>query len=356
MFASLGATALIRSNSSRALARPSATMDDSKAATHANESDTLPPLTSSLSSPVPHYLCDFISGLTSGLVSRLAVAPLDLIKIRIQIQDKHAQANAALRYKSILDSVFRIVRDEGALAFWKGNFLGSFLVLPYGAVAFPAYRATKETINKHTKWDKQATSIISGGVSGLCGTFFSYPIDLLRTRFAAQRQRVVYGNIRHAVKDIYGKEGIRGFYAGCWPTLVGVFPLMALQFVSYEYFLGFLSARRSARHPGKEEHYIHTQDQMAAGFLAGVFSKGVTMPLDVVKKRFQVRSFDWRLAGRVCVGDYDYSSIRRLIKSIYEHEGIHGLYRGSIPALLKAGPNSAIIFLVYEQTMKWCAK
>ena len=39
-------------------------------------------------------------------------------------------------------------------------------------------------------------------------------------------------------------------------------------------------------------------------------------------------------------------------RGILAHEGIAGLFKGSVPSVLKAGPNSAIIYMVYEYTIR----
>jgi len=79
-------------------------------------------------------------------------------------------------------------------------------------------------------------SIVSGSFAGLCATVSTYPLDLLRTRFAAQQQHQVYRGLLHAGMHIVEREGIGGLYTGMTPTLIGIVPLMAIQFGSYEAF------------------------------------------------------------------------------------------------------------------------
>lgn len=52
-------------------------------------------------------------------------------------------------------------------------------------------------------------------------------------------------------------------------------------------------------------------------------------------------------------GRRPFSGVWDCARGIYRHEGLHGLFKGSIPSVLKAGPNSAIIYLVYEYTIRW---
>lgn len=53
---------------------------------------------------------------------------------------------------------------------------------------------------------------------------------------AAQREPRIHPNLRSAAMAILQQDGPRGFYAGQWPTLVGVVPYMAVQFMLYEGF------------------------------------------------------------------------------------------------------------------------
>ena len=60
-----------------------------------------------------------------------------------------------------------------------------------------------------------------GAVGGAAGTAATYPLDLLRTRFAAQGNDRVYASLRRAVWEIRRDEGPRGFFRGLTPALAG---------------------------------------------------------------------------------------------------------------------------------------
>lgn len=111
-------------------------------------------------------------------------------------------------------------------------------MIPYGAVSFLAYSSCKSWFPVSKSEDHASyhhlSSLLSGSFAGFCATISTYPLDLLRTRFAAQQEHKVYTSLMHAAKHIVGREGPAGLYVGLVPTLIGIVPLMALQFGSYE--------------------------------------------------------------------------------------------------------------------------
>lgn len=50
----------------------------------------------------------------------------------------------------------------------------------------------------------------------------AYPLDLVRTRLAAQTTQRYYTGIAHALRTIVAEEGLRGLYRGLPATLVQV--------------------------------------------------------------------------------------------------------------------------------------
>ena len=72
-----------------------------------------------------------------------------------------------------------------------------------------------------------------GSVAGAVGAFTVYPIDLVKTRMQNQRKarvgQVLYRNSIDCAKNVWRNEGIRGFYSGIVPQLIGVAPEKAIK-------------------------------------------------------------------------------------------------------------------------------
>ena len=71
----------------------------------------------------------------------------------------------------------------------------------------------------------------------------TYPLDLVRTRLAAQTTTKYYDGLAHALFVIARDEGPRGLYRGLPPTLVGVGPSLGINFAAYETFKNLAAPR-----------------------------------------------------------------------------------------------------------------
>jgi solute carrier family 25 thiamine pyrophosphate transporter 19 len=75
-------------------------------------------------------------------------------------------------------------------------------------------------------WIKEdVRNLIAGSIAGATATMVTYPLDLLRTRFAAQGNERVYPSIMYSLRHIWKHEGVKGFYRGVGAGVVQVTPL-----------------------------------------------------------------------------------------------------------------------------------
>jgi solute carrier family 25 (mitochondrial adenine nucleotide translocator), member 4/5/6/31 len=79
------------------------------------------------------FLKDFILGGVAGAVSKTAVAPVERVKLLLQVQDgsKHLQLK---RYEGIWDCVTRVYQEQGLLSFWRGNWANVIRYFPTQAI------------------------------------------------------------------------------------------------------------------------------------------------------------------------------------------------------------------------------
>ncbi|KAK1271837.1 Mitochondrial adenine nucleotide transporter ADNT1 [Acorus gramineus] len=175
--------------------------------------------------------------------------------------------------------------------------------------------------------------LLGGGLSGLTAAAMTYPLDLVRTRLAAQTNEMYYRGISHTLHTIWRDEGIRGLYKGLGATLLGVGPSIAISFSVYETLRSHWHLQRPRDSP--------VLVSLACGSLSGIASSTVTFPIDLVRRRMQLEG----AGGRARVYN---SGILGTFRHIFQNEGIRGLYRGILPEYTKVVPGVGIAFMTYE--------
>ncbi|XP_069808736.1 mitochondrial thiamine pyrophosphate carrier [Dendropsophus ebraccatus] len=284
------------------------------------------------------------AGSLSGLVTRAAISPLDVIKIRFQLQIEDLNGNGKLgKYRGILQAVRLILKEEGLAGFWKGHIPAQLLSVCYGAVQFVSFEALTKTIHTSTSLDARAPSVhfLCGGLAACSATLAVQPLDTLRTRFAAQGEPKVYKTLRCAVVTMYRTEGIFTFYRGLFPTLLAVFPYAGLQFSSYNLLQRIWSWLFHSNQDKRDN-----LKSLLCGSGAGVLSKTLTYPLDLFKKRLQVGGFE---QARAAFGEVrTYQGLVDCACRIQREEGFKGLFKGLSPSLVKAAVSTGLTFFCYE--------
>lgn len=293
-----------------------------------------------------------VAGAISGLISRFCIAPLDVVKIRLQLHyhslaDPLSKPFPARTPTGIYIVARNILRHEGITGFWKGNIPAEGLYLSYGAVQFLAYRSASQALDKiceesDVRLPGAAKSFISGAVAGTAATTATYPLDLLRTRFAAQGTERVYDGLLGSVRDITRTEGTAGFFRGLSAGIGQIVPYMGLFFALYE---GLKPRLATVQLP-------FGSGDAVSGVTASIISKSIVFPLDTVRKRLQVQGPSRsRYIGGARIPVYE-RGVLNTIKTILAREGAIDLYRGLTVSLVKAAPSSAVTMWAYERSLK----
>lgn len=82
------------------------------------------------------FMKDFIAGGIAAAVSKTAVAPIERVKLLLQVQAVSKQISAEKQYKGIIDCFVRIPKEQGFLSFWRGNLANVIRYFPTQALNF----------------------------------------------------------------------------------------------------------------------------------------------------------------------------------------------------------------------------
>merc|ERR1712160_226027 len=173
-----------------------------------------------------NFLTDFLVGGVSAAVSKTIVAPIERVKLLLQVQDamaKKSDTATMKKYEGIMDCARRVSSEQGNAAFWRLNFAFKDL---YKNIFCP-YNPKKEPVKFFIG------NCASGGAAGATSLTVVYPLDFARTRLAADvgsgGDREFTGLI-DCLKKVAGKDGMAGLYRGFGISVIGIVAYRASYF------------------------------------------------------------------------------------------------------------------------------
>jgi solute carrier family 25 iron transporter 28/37 len=148
-----------------------------------------------------------------------------VVKQRMQVQGGHI-------YKGIVDCTLSLIQKEGLKAFYISYPTTILMSIPFQSIHFATYEALKKTFNPIGNYDPK-THIISGGLAGAMASFFTQPLDgvktLLQTRGVSSEESIrQISGFRQAFSTIYQRYGWTGFYRGLQPRMLTHIPATAI--------------------------------------------------------------------------------------------------------------------------------
>eukprot|EP00798_Chlamydomonas_sp_ICE-L_P016047 gene16047-22183_t len=220
----------------------------------------------------------FLAGGGAGAVARTCTAPLDRIKLLFQVQAVASSGTSSTAYTGVGQAAAKIFREEGFLAFWKGNGVNIIRIFPYSASQLAAndfYKAHLADANHELTLAKRLTA---GACAGMTATAITHPLDTVRLRLALPNHP--YKGSIDAISTMVRTEGIMSLYKGLVPTLVGVAPYAALNFATYDLTKKWLY---------HGERPQSTVSNLLLGAFAGTTAATICYPLDTVRRRMQMK-------------------------------------------------------------------
>lgn len=141
-------------------------------------------------------------------------------------------------------SIIKLAETEGVRSFYRGYLPNLIGIIPYAGIDLAVYETLKRSYLKshindqHRRLPKNEAQVhillICGAISSSCGQLLSYPLALVRTRLQAMTCSDTSVSMSILIRQIYDKEGLRGFYRGIVPNFMKVAPAVSISYVVYE--------------------------------------------------------------------------------------------------------------------------
>lgn len=293
---------------------------------------------SNLADPVA-FAKDFIAGGVSAAVSKTAVAPIERVKLLLQVQHVSKQITADQRYKGIIDAFVRIPKEQGFLSYWRGNMANVIRYFPTQALNFAFKDKYKQVflggVDKHTQfWRYFAGNLASGGAAGATSLCFVYPLDFARTRLAADVGKAdarEYKGLFDCIGKIFKSDGLTGLYRGFGVSVQGIIIYRASYFGFYDTARGMLPDAKNT------PLVISWAIAQTVTTVAGIMS----YPFDTVRRRMMMQS------GRA-KGDMLYKGTLHCWATIFKTEGGKAFFKGAFSNVLR-GTGGAFVLVLYDE-------
>lgn len=306
---------------------------------------TLPQNTpSQTSSPLIMHMRHMVAGIGGGVISTLILHPLDLIKIRFQVNEGLGLASRP-QYNGILNAAACIVRQQGIHGLYQGiapNVMGT------GAswgVYFLSYNALKTRFQDGDKDVVLSAPVhmLVAAEAGVVTLLLTNPILVAKTRLCLQYESTssnkpnskYYTGMVDCLSKTYKSEGFKGFYKGFVPGLFGI-SHGSIQFMVYEELKKYYASRRHVAVNTK----LKTEEYILFAAISKVVASSLTYPYQVLRSRLQDQH-------------RSYAGLTDVIRQTYRLEGALGFFKGLTPYLCHVTPNVCIVFLIYETVINY---
>merc|ERR1712142_1139091 len=234
------------------------------------------------------FLQDFVAGGISAAVSKTAVAPIERVKLLLQVQAVSKQLTEAQKYKGMVDCFVRIPKEQGFMASWRGNLANVIRYFPTQALNFAFKDTYKQMflagVDKKTQFGRYLLgNLASGGAAGATSLCFVYPLDFARTRLAADvgsGKAREFSGLGNCLTTIAKRDGVKGLYQGFFVSIQGIIIYRASYFGTYDTVKGLLPDPKNT--PIVVSWAIAQLVTTGAGI--------VSYPFDTVRRRMMMQS------------------------------------------------------------------
>lgn len=206
------------------------------------------------------YASLLAGALARGLSATL-VTPLELIRTRLQASSRaQASLSSILRGLWVEMRTTQLRSGGGPLILWRGLTPTLWRDVPFSAIYFAGYEATKRSLtggglgegNASGSGEEFGVAFVAGALSGSFAAVVTHPFDVVKTRLQTQGSgrevegrlsgslrgagsaQTHSGNVWAAMRSIVKSEGSKGLWKGLTPRTAKVAPACGVMIASFE--------------------------------------------------------------------------------------------------------------------------
>jgi len=296
------------------------------------------------------FVKDLAIGGTAAAISKTINSPLEVTKLILQTQPD--------RYNGLMAAFRGLLKEEGVVAFWRGNGTNVLRYFPTQALNF-AFKGYYKNLfmplgqKGYSYWSQFGRGLAAGGAAGASSLIFVYPLDLARTRLSTDKKggsggKRLYNGLIDCCKKTWveGAEsrgfygGIRALYKGFNISVAGIIPYRAVYFGGYDTLKSIFMPDGNG---GFWFKWLISQTNT-------IIAQYITYPIDTVRRTLMKAGEKDHTgkASRTFNGAWDCA------KYVYRTKGFVGIYRGSLANTFRA-TGGALCMVFYDQIKEMLA-
>ncbi|KAF9601994.1 hypothetical protein IFM89_024540, partial [Coptis chinensis] len=212
-----------------------------------------------------------VSGMLSAGTTHLAITPLDVLKVNMQVNP--------VKYHSIYSGFNSLWREQGAPALWRGWGSKLFGYGAQGGCKFGLYEYFKKFYSDAlVGHDKSLIFLASSASAQVFADVALCPFEAVKVRVQV---KPYYGKgLIDGFPKLYATEGVFGFYKGLLPLWGRNLPFSIVMFSTFEHSVDFIYSNMIQRRKEDCSRAQQLAVTCAAGYAAGAVGTFVSNPAD----------------------------------------------------------------------------
>ena len=223
------------------------------------------------------FPAEMLAGGTAGFCQVIFTNPLEIVKIRLQVQGELAKRSDAVPKRSAM----WIIRNLGIVGLYKGAPACLLRDGPFSAIYFPTYAHLKKDFFGESPQKKLGVVqlLTAGAIAGMPAAYLTTPFDVIKTRIQveARKGEATYNGLVDAARKIWRDEGFKAFWKGGPARIVRSSPQFGFTLAAYEVL--------STTFPMPGSHEAESQKAVAGRLEPSVGLREPTAPLAYLRSR-----------------------------------------------------------------------
>jgi solute carrier family 25 protein 38 len=178
-------------------------------------------------------------------------------------------------------------------------------------------------------------NLTTGAFARVAAGLVVNPVTVLKVRYESSHYS--YKSLAGAARDIFAKEGPRGFFAGFGVTAIRDAPYAGLYVLIYEQGKAYLGKLASG--PNHATTSGSAAINFVSGVVAAVSATTITNPFDAIKTRIQIAPGKYR-------------NMVHAAKIMLHDEGVRSMFNGLSLRIGRKAISSALTWTVYEEVIR----